>query len=246
VEAVVAAAARRVGDDPPVAAVEAAMLNDFESVLALASLFGKGDRKNPGVDGASLAPLRRTLARPEWWTAIVMWIAARHLGGLGGADREGAGARARYVDWHLGSPLIEVVRGLGLSEDKTPHIAAAVELMLAADGLPIGMMAAGRQLAGLFEDPVGRRYLAVNTYRGVEWFNRERLADLLGALCTAACVRSVTRGSGDALDRVTRNCDAVERVMAAAEASDFRVRSFLEDADADTGKATDEPGRTDR
>jgi len=239
VEAIVSAAAELAAGRPSIAPLEAAMLTDFESLRAVASLVGEPADEEGDIENSTLAPLRRTLSRPEWWTAIVTWIVARHLGRLEGPDPSGIRARARYADWYLGPLLIEVLNGLGLSEDTARPIAGAVELMLDSGGRSAEMPASVDELSDLLKDPAGRFYLAVNTYNDVEWFNRERFSDLIGGLCTAACVRAVVAGPDDAVSGVIRACNRARRLMAEAEASEFRVGAFLSNADAEESAGAD-------
>ncbi len=255
VDLVVAAAAERAGFQGSLTAVEAAMLTDLEALLALAPLVGE---EAPGVGlvgDTALAPLGDALARPEQWAAVLMWIVARHLGRLEGPGRGSERARVRYVKWHLGVLLGEVAKKLDLAEDAARALADSVELMIAEDGRDPALPVSPEALAGVFEDPAGRRFLAVNTYQGVEWFNRERFADLVGAFCAAAAIRSVTADPAEALEGLARACDAARLLLAAAETSDFRVVDFLgslnpdpdrdADTDADAGHTTDRPERKD-
>ncbi len=174
-----------------------------------------------------------------------MWIVARQLGRLEGPRRGGERARVRYVKWHLGLLLVEVAQKLGLSEDAARALADEVELMITADRRDAAMPSSSEEIAAVFEDPTGRRFLAVNTYQEVEWFNRERFSDLVGALCASAAVRSVTADPADAIAEVARACDAARLLIAAAEASDYRVADFLAGSDRDSvpRQATDRPER---
>ena len=253
VGAIVAAAAEHLACGQFPAAVEAAWLTDIEGLAALAALVGEKPDGVGGVDDPILAPLREALARPEGWAMILTWIAARHLGRLEGPDPSGKRARARYAEWHLGTVPVEAIQSVGVSPDRAHPIADAVELMLTTDERPAEMAAAPGRLADVFEDPVGRRFMAVNTHRDVEWFNRERFADLVRGLCAGACVRSVTGDSADVFEDVARACHWAKQLLAAAEASDYKVLEFLSgpdvdadgktDPDIDAGRATKGPGR---
>ncbi len=255
VEPVIAAAAESAGSRGSLTAVEAAMLTDLEALLALAPLVGEAAPGPELIDEAGMAPLGDALARPEQWAAVLMWIVARHLGRLEGPSRGGERARVRYLKWHLASLLVEVARELGLTEDAARALADAVELMISSDGLDAAMPGSSHEIAKIFEDPTGRRFLAVNTYEEVEWFNRERFSDLVGALCASASIRSVTADPADAVEGVSRACDAARLLIAAAEASDYRVVDFLKgsepgadsdaesEVDSDAGSATDRPER---
>ena len=245
VDAIVAAAAERVGSEGPLAAIEAALLTDLEGVMALASLGSEDSDGGPGDDDSPLPLLRKALAEPERWAAVLMWIVTRHLGRIQGPGRDGKSVRELYVDWHLGYLLAEVAQQLGVSGDSARAIADAVELMIASDDLFAEMPTSGRHLAHLFEDPVGRRFLAINTHEDVEWFNRERFVDLVEGLCTVISVRSVTGNAADALDGVARAREGARELMAAAQAAEFKVLEFLADADTGTDAETEkETGRT--
>ncbi len=247
VAVIVAAAAERAGFDGSLTDLEAAMLTDLEALLAIALLVGQPASRVEGVDDAAMAPLGDALVRPERWAAVLMWIVARHLGRLEGPDRGRERARARYVNWHLGLLLGEVAQKLGVPEDAARALADAVELMILSERRAAAMPASPGELAAVFEDPVGRRFLAVNTHREIVWFNRERFVDLVGALVAASAIRSVVVDPADAVEGVARACDAVRLLIAAAEASDFQVVDFLagRNADADGEPATDRPDRND-
>lgn len=226
VAAIVAAAADCASYRGSLAAVEAAMLTDIEAVLALASLVGQPQGGGDGIDETVLAPLAGALARPEHWAAVLTWIVTRRLGRLEGPDRGRIRARARYIDWHLGSVVVEVAQQLGVVEDAARALADVVELMIVAERRNATLPTSPCELAGVFNDPVGRRFLAVNTFREIEWFNRERFGELVGALVAAAAVQSVTANPAAAIEGVAGVCDAARLLVAAAEASDFRVEEF--------------------
>ena len=244
-DAIVAAAAEPAGFKGSLTAIEAAILTDLEALLALAPLVGEPALGFEVIDATAMAPLGDGLARPERWAAALMWIVARHLGRLEGPGRGSERARVRYLNWHLGLLLVEVAQKLGLTEDAARALADEVELMISADRRDAAMPSSSEEIAAVFEDPTGRRFLAVNTYQEVEWFNRERFSDLVGALCASAAVRSVTADPADAIAEVARACDAARLLITAAEASDYRVADFLAGSDRDSvpRQTTDRPER---
>ncbi len=85
----------------------------------------------------------------------------------------------------------------------------------------------------------------INTHRDVEWFNRERFAELVDGLCVAASVRSVTEHAGDSIEGVGRAFDAARELMVAAEASNFRVLEFLAETGAEAGTRSETETETE-
>jgi hypothetical protein len=246
VDAIVAAAAQRAGFDHSVAAIEAELLTDLEAALSLAHLVGAPVTAGvEGIDDASVAPLRDTLARPESWAAVVLWIVVRNLGRLESRDQASAHTREMYRSGHFGLLLVEVVQKLGLSEDAAHVLADTVELMIDATTRGGAEPTTPRELADIFEDSVGRRFLAVNTHREVVWFNRERFSQLVGALCAAAAIRSVTADPANAAEGVVAACEVANSLNRSAERSDFRVAEFLVRSEVEAGPAPDGSGRNE-
>jgi hypothetical protein len=227
VEKIVDASLERTSADTSRTDVAVGILTDIEALVALAGLVGNAAGDRTGVEDEIFESLRRALATPDRWAAVLMWILVRHLGSLLRGEQKGPVIRRLFVDWHLRPLLVEVGRELEEPEETARLGADLVELMITADrGEPENQLSPSR-LGDLFEDSVGCRLLAVNTYEGVRWFNRERFTLLIGGLCAATSIRLVAGRAEDALESVERVCTEANRMMAAAESSGFKVSEFL-------------------
>jgi hypothetical protein len=227
----VAAAADRVGYAGTTAAIEGAILNDLEAVLALAGQVGEAP---DGVDDDIPSPTARVLdaaASPERLAALMVWAVARHLSPMSSREEGSATAKDRLDPWHLGALLAEVEQGLGLSEDAARWTARATELVNATPEWSEDAPLSAGDFRGAFEDPLGSRLLGVNTFKGERFFNRERFEHLAYLALLAGAVRMVTEDPLSAPEGLANGCDAVHSLLVEAEDSGYRVEEFLAGAD---------------
>ncbi len=220
-----AANACALGPDLAPAALERELLGELEAACALASSIDEEGARREAIDAATATALAGALAEPLHWAGLLSWITARRLGGSPGLARE------RFREWRLGAALAEAVAAVGGSPEQGRRAAAAVELMLVAEPwLPgLGTVAGPRPglLTALMLDPVGQRFLAVNRYDGVRWFNCEAFAELGRCLLAAAAVAIVSRSPDEAPAAIGRAARTLDGLAAAAGAAGYRLDAFL-------------------
>jgi hypothetical protein len=231
-ELVLAAVERRPGA-LTVAALERGILSDLEALLAVASLArpvgGDAGRRRRGSRGKPAA-MFELLGEARGWAGLLSWIVARRLGD-GDADPSGLAAREQYREWHFGVAISEGMEDLGVPDWLATRAVAAVEVMLAAERWLVDLGADegawGELFSSLFDDPVGRRFLEVNRYQGVLWFNREAFNELIDWLVTAAAVRAVAAEAEEARTQIQGLSEIADRLAVAADAAGYRVDALM-------------------
>ncbi len=232
VHELVLAAAECEPEGPAVASVERGILSDLEAQLAVASLVTT-DANDAGSarSGGRIEPdgVFALLGEARGWAGLLSWIVARRLGDLV-TDPSGLAARELYREWHLGVAISEAMEDLGVPDWMATRAVAAVEMILAAEPWLASLGAAedawGELLSRLFDDPVGRRFLDVNRYQEVLWFNREAFNELIGWLVTAAAVRAVAEAE-QARARIQRLTEIADRLVVAADTAGYRVDALM-------------------
>ena len=79
-----------------------------------------------------------------------------------------------------------------------------------------------------FEDPDLQRFLHVNRYQGVLWFNKESYEQLLGWLLAVAAVAELAEGAEGVEARLVEHHTLVSQLLEAGERSGYRVEGLLE------------------
>jgi glycosidase len=197
------AAARVAGGWEDADALAAAARDRLDVVLGLPGLAsshaGSPEAALPPEAAARQDPFAAAAARlrdefPDdlpTWAVLLDWALLGSLGRVTGADGAGARSRAWLDAWGLTGPVADGLRDLGLDE---PALVRAVEtlrvllalpdpdVVAALAGVP-GSVAGGslrsRCAAAWLADPTTTRYLGVNQYGGVTWFDRDAFRRLV-------------------------------------------------------------------
>jgi hypothetical protein len=172
-------------------------------------------RRSPesGQD-ASPQPLPRSL-----WS----WMLLHHLDELSGKEAPGA-PKVRWLQGHL---LESTLSDAGDTARQEEQRLAGVLLDL-KDLLLSGSRG---EITDLFSNDNVRRFLGCHWYGGIEWFDRERLDELLWALFAATALRRAVRCREDlapGLEPLENLLRFMEEVRRSAARAGYRVDKFLE------------------
>lgn len=119
------------------------------------------------------------------------------------------------TEWRLTRLLQRSFRDLGASEDAASRDAALVLLLLEAEDLAEDTFAS--MLNTLFATAEAQAYIGTNTYDGVQWFNKERAEELIGALALQSALLNgnVPRAAAEAgIDAATDSAYRLEKFLA--------------------------------
>ena len=128
------------------------------------------------------------------WGTTLLWLFTHRLGQVAGVPEEDAVARSRswLDDWLLGRIGGDALRALGLDEGAAARAVLLVKLLTTHQSwLATPNLAPDTLLPLLLRDPDVRRYLQINRYDDVLWFNKESFTELRQWLALAA-VQDVT------------------------------------------------------
>jgi len=231
VSAYLEAAAHRAEAEAGHAEIERSILADLENLLAVMEIVRKS-----GEDGESSAPATSdhfdVLAGPGGWATVLVWILVRRLGELRGGEDALELARSWLNEWYVGSTLADLLIRLGEDREAARRHVLAVDLMLAGVGWEKRSEDPASGLHELvvevFASPEGQQFLGVHRYDDVLWFHREAFERLAGWFIVTAAVDSITGDVDMSTEVITNLGRAIERLLATAERSGYRVSDLLE------------------
>jgi glycosidase len=176
---------------------------------------------------------------PAAWGTLFGWVFTRSLGRVAGERNAVERTRSWIDEWRLGDLLAGTLQGLGLDEGAAWHRVDLVKALLGCRAWLEERKAAPadgqvrRVLETWLANGHVRRFLQVNRYEGVDWFNHESFHQLLWWVLAVAAIE--TCATADArpatLARRLAGRYALVRALRHAEAeSRYQVERLLKAA----------------
>jgi len=172
--------------------------------------------------------------RVAWYT-LCGWLFTHTLGKAVSETDFAQISRSWIDEWLLGRIIASALQDLGLDEGSAWRAVTTVKVLtmhprwFETRGLDGGRP--GRLLQSWLQDNEVRRFLQVNRYQGVLWFNHEAFDQLLWWMLVTATV-ALSAGpelsSDEVAVRIAASYDVVGQLQEAEQASEYRVERLLE------------------
>ena len=221
------------GGDP--AAVARGVRQKIEAALRLpAGLAGSGAPVSP-LYGEAVEALRAGLGDDQaLWGTLFAWLFTHDLGKMV-AEAEAEQLSRTWIDeWFLGKIIAGALQNLGLDESGAWWSVGTVKLLTAHAGWCARHASGKRQTLQLLEswlqDGDVQRFLRLNRYQGVLWFNKECMERLLWWLSLVPVLTAgpdPSRPTEEAIAQVETCLGAIERIRQAVVESAYRVENLL-------------------
>jgi len=179
---------------------------------------------NAGLDG-----------NVETWSTLFGWLFTHALGKVADASAFAQVSRSWQDEWLLGKITASALQDLGLDEGSAWWATSTIKILTAhqrwfeidgSDG-----SRAYQVLRAWLEDDQIQRYLRVNRYQDVLWFNAEAFEQLLWWMTLVATLAiSAEAPAGEAAERIAACHEVVKDLQRAEEESEYRVESLLDAA----------------
>jgi len=193
------------------------------------------------LNGKTGAPSdhRLTSGNPGVWGTLLGWNFT-HLLGKTAAEKDYCELSRSWLDeWLLGKILAGALRDLGLAENEAWRNVGLIKVLIthhdwwtrqsSPDRLPEKNQV--RELGivqGWLKDPEVHRYLGVNRYQEILWFNKESFEALLWWLYTVAVVDILVTVPDPQIPQAIRDCyTVIQKLQAAEAASDYQIEKML-------------------
>ncbi|MCC7107175.1 MAG: alpha-amylase, partial [Chloroflexi bacterium] len=199
VRTLVEAARGHVGGECPAEPVVSEIMSRLRALLVLSGSDGTtpdGSRTQPPTATAAAAAAEFLGDDPGRWAALLAWLFTSALGAVS-SDRDVADrSRSWYDEWLFSRPLTRSASGLGLDDAEAGRVAVLTRLLISNERClaSVSPSDARRAVEQLLRDRDAVQYLAVNRYRDVLWFSKERFEELLGGMLTTAVISTLVDG----------------------------------------------------
>jgi glycosidase len=180
------------------------------------------------------------------WGTLLGYLVTRKLGEATGAEQSDEQARTLIDEWLLGKIIATALQDMQVSEADAWRSVASIKVLVShqswLDSNEKIKNRAYDSLRGLLNDFDVQRYIGVNRYQDILWFNQESFEQLLWWLFASRVIDLTAGQTGtpeaesDAVVRVAQaisdSYDIIKRLQKAEQESRYQVERLLEAARA--------------
>jgi hypothetical protein len=174
---------------------------------------------------------------PAAWGTLFGWIFTHALGKIISEGDYAAQSRTWMDEWLLGKIVAGALQDLGLDEAAAWWAVGTDKILINHQGwyeLPASPEDRAYQvLVSWLRDSEVQKFIQVNRYGGVLWFNGEALNQLLAWMLTVATVSisaDAERSPEEIAQDVTSCYEVIKKLKQAAGSSEFQVVKLMEAA----------------
>jgi glycosidase len=216
------------------AGLVAELLGSLEAVLSLPQLSKKYPMPGSRTYQAGLKYLNIGLQKgPEArWYSLFGWLFVRSLGKMASSDRYADVSRSWLDEWHLGRGLEDCYAASGLSPELSSRSADLVRLLTEQQNwFAIGSKLPLRQLlSAWFSEEAVQRFLGVNRYKDVLWFNKEAYETFVWWMTLLAVLEALSvpnAGASLLAERVLLSGEIAQKLLKLGATSGYQVAKLL-------------------
>jgi glycosidase len=173
---------------------------------------------------------------PSAWGSLLAWLFTHALGKVVSQEGYAAQSRSWMDEWLLAKLVAGALQDLGLDEEAAWWAVGIVKVLINHQGW-FESAASGKQahqiLVSWLRDNEVQRFVQVNRYGGILWFNQEALEQLLTWMLTIASIEisADPQRTSRAIAKDIVGCyDVVEKLQQAEKASEFQIVKLIEAA----------------
>ncbi len=178
------------------------------------------------------------------WGTLLAWLFTRDLGRLQYEDDVEAASQSRtWIDeWLLGKMIALTLQDLGLEEQEAWQSVGIIRLLTSHQNWWSEHLAGKDKALLILQDWLRdgeiQRYLGVNRYQGILWFQKEAFGDLLWWFYTSAVIDMADKEEIESSDpspvakEIVACHDLISRLLKAEQQSDYQVEKLLAAAKA--------------
>ncbi|MBP1694132.1 MAG: alpha amylase, catalytic region, partial [Chloroflexi bacterium] len=174
---------------------------------------------------------------PIVWGTLLSWVANHRLSQAAFEEDSPEQARSWMTEWLLGKINVRALAGLGIDEGKAAWQVELVKLLVGFQDWyqtePGEELSSYMVLQSWLKDSAAQRYININRYQGILWFNKESFNELLWWMFTVAVLKiggGLLRESEDPVQVAKAIQDVFELIkelQSAEKQSDFQVEKLL-------------------
>jgi glycosidase len=158
------------------------------------------------------------------WGTFVSWLYTHSLGEIAGSNNAAARSRSWMDEWLLGRVIATTLQTWDLDEFNANQVAALVKVAIAHQTLMAGTAEETPDglLNALLQDADTQRFLRINRYQDVLWFDKEAFEHLLRWLSFIARVENAQSGN----KVIAARQKVITQLQKALKASGYQVEKL--------------------
>ncbi len=169
---------------------------------------------------------------PLRWLAIFAHVFTHRLGLMASADDPENQAVSWFDEWQFGRILIDAALAVEISPDEAEKLIGRVRLLIGQQSWfnRLGREPLAQVMADWLSDSEVRRFIGVNRYQEILWYNREAFQDFLWWMMLIAVLQAAADprlSASDVVERTLTTHDIILRLLTASTLSDYQIEKLL-------------------
>ena len=217
------------------AAVARTVREETRTILELPVLHERLHLPDARKNREALKFLRSSVSDdPTFWITLYGWTLVWNLGRMAGEAGFEDQSRSWMDEWHLGKIITETAQALGVSEPGAWRAVSAIKILLTHQAEPAapGKLGAYQALQSWLEDDEIQRYLGINRYQGILWFNQELFDELLHWMFLREIIlvgSDASLSAAEIAERVDASYRFVQVLQQAETSSGYQVAKLIDE-----------------
>ncbi len=171
--------------------------------------------------------------RPDRWTVLLAAGFLHQLGNLAGKERASEQTLSWLEEWHIARKLNELAGDLGIDPERGENGSLLLRLLVSQETWyeKFATHTTRAILEAWISDPDIQRYLGINRFQDVLWFNAERMQDFAWWMTVAAVLHAAAGENWTSvqfLEVLLGSYGIAQEIQDAADESEFRLTRLLE------------------
>ncbi|NMC52796.1 MAG: alpha-amylase [Chloroflexi bacterium] len=182
---------------------------------------------------AALKLVQTRLKDEKYWKILFGWLFVNHLADLSPQLPNNTLCLSRFDEWQFGKMLASAYQQMGEEESAAWAMVARVRLLILLSGWnldPADQTAAQAVKAWLAEEDI-RRFLDVNRFKEVLWFNKEAYEEWCWWLLALKAIQNAANPQVDAnrfVEEIVKTSLFIQQLLDAKNQSGFQVAGLIE------------------
>jgi hypothetical protein len=184
---------------------------------------------------AALEFLEEGLKNNSNWLALVGWAFVHHLGKLVAAEEFEFQSLTWLDEWQFNKQLVETYRFMGQDDGASNALIAAIRMLVDQQSwyARLGRLPLKELLSHWLADAEVARFLGINRYKDVLWYNKESFDKFVWWMVALAAIDAASDPLATAsgvIEQVLGAYDVALKLLRAEKYSAFQVQKLIEAA----------------
>jgi hypothetical protein len=174
------------------------------------------------------------LGDPLAWGTLLGWIFTHNLGKMVSGQDYASISRAWIDEWLLGKIIADTLKKMGLSDEIAWKSVGIIKILVShqdwSNPLSVNNQPAYHIFASWLSDNEFQRFMGVNRYQDILWFNKEAFQEILWWMYTCSVIKTCqkTDQSEELSQEIVAQHQVILELLKAAEESGYKVEPMLE------------------